>query len=187
LLSPSIFVNKGKIINLQFYFFEEYYLIFVVWGLLHGIYQISGNVLKPVRKKIIRIFNIKTSTFSYRLNQVLFNFILVDFAWIFFRSTSLRSALVLIKNMTYLNPWIFTDGSLYKLGLDPLDFLIAILSLGVVLIVNLLQRNKNLRYELSKQNIVFRWSVYLTSILIILIFGMYGSGYNPQQFIYSKF
>ena len=136
---------------------------------------------------MIRKFKIRTNSFAYELSMILINFILVDFAWLFFKATSFKNALVLIENTFYFNPSIFVDGSLYNLGLDSSNFLVAMLSLGVVFIVDLLQRRKSIRKELFKQNMVLRWSLYLTSIVIILIFGVYGSDYDIQQFIYSKF
>ena len=160
---------------------------FVVWGTLHGIYYIVENLFSPVGDMLVRKFKIRTSSFGYKLSMILINFILVDFAWLFFRATSFKNAVVLIKNIFYFNPSVFTDGSLYKLGLDSSNFFVAMLSLGIVFIVDLLQRTKNLRDELLKQNMVFRWSLYLTSAIVILIFGVYGSGYDIQQFIYSRF
>ncbi|WML33798.1 MBOAT family O-acyltransferase [Clostridium sp. OS1-26] len=160
---------------------------FIVWGALHGIYYVIENLFIPVGDILVRKFKIRMNSFGYKLSMILINFILVDFAWLFFRATSFKNAVILIKNMFYFNPSIFVDGSLYKLGLDSSNFLIAMLSLGVVFIVDLLQGRRNLRDELLKQNTVFRWSLYLTSVIIILIFGVYGSGYNIQQFIYSKF
>lgn len=160
---------------------------FIIWGFLHGMYYIIGKVLNPVKKKLIHKFNIKVYTFTYKLTQVLINFMLIDFAWLFFRANSFESSIILIKNMAYFNPSIFTDGSLYKLGLDSPNFLIGILGLIVVLIVDLMQRKEDVRDELLKKNVVLRWSLYVTSIIVILIFGIYGDGYNVQEFIYSNF
>lgn len=160
---------------------------FIVWGTLHGLYQVIGDILKPVKKAVITTFRINTNASIYKLFQVLVTFILVDFAWIFFKASSFTSAITLIRNMIYFNPEIFTNGSVYKLGLEPLDFLVAILGIGLVLGENMMQRTKRLTSELSKRNIVFRWSAYLTAVVIILIFGMYGPGYDPQQFIYFQF
>jgi hypothetical protein len=160
---------------------------FLIWGLLHGTYYIIEDMLKPVKNKFIKRFNIKTNIFIYKLIQVIITFGLVDFAWLFFRANSFKSSLVLIKNMVYFNPEIFINGSLYKLGLDHLNFLVAILSLVIVLIVDLFQRREGISDKLLTKNIVFRWSLYLASVLIILIFGAYGSDYNVEQFIYSQF
>lgn len=160
---------------------------FIIWGALHGVYMVTGEMLKPMKKAVIKTFNIQTKVFSFKLFQVLATFVLVDFAWIFFRAGTFTIAITLIKNMMYFNPWIFTNGSIYKLGLDQMDFSIAILSVSVILIVNMTQRTRSVRSELFKQNTLFRWSVYLTTVVIILIFGMYGPGFSAQQFIYTQF
>ena len=47
--------------------------------------------------------------------------------------------------------------------------------------------NLTIRDVIAKQNIVFRWILYLGLIAGILIFGMYGSGYNAGAFFYGKF
>jgi len=50
-----------------------------------------------------------------------------------------------------------------------------------------MQKTKNLRTQLSKQNTMFRWGTYLIAVVVILVFGMYGPGYSMKQFIYSQF
>jgi alginate O-acetyltransferase complex protein AlgI len=160
---------------------------FVIWGGLHGIYQIAGDILQPIRKKAFKAFNIKKHALSYRIFQILFTFMLVDFAWIFFRANKFSDAVILLKNMMYFNPWVFTDGSLYNLGLNSKNFLVAVLGISVILIVNLIQRTKSVRIQLYKQDAIFRWALYLTVVVIILIFGIYGPDYNAKQFIYMQF
>ncbi|MGV8982295.1 MBOAT family O-acyltransferase [Clostridium sp.] len=160
---------------------------FIIWGGLHGLYQISAYLLKPIKEKAIKTFKIKTEVFSYKLGQMIITFMLVNFAWIFFRATSFLSAITIIKNSFYFDPWILTNGSIFKLGLDSKDFLIAIIGVVLIIIVDMMQRRINLRVELSKQNIVFRWCIYLVVVLVILVVGMYGPGYSMQQFIYSQF
>lgn len=161
-------------------------ITFIVWGGLHGAYQVIGDILSPAKRKIIRRFNIRTNEFNYKLLQVIITFILVDFAWIFFRANTFGDAIILIKNMFYFNPWIFIDNSIYNLGLDSKEFFVAIISIILVLAMNLLQRKKDFALHFSKQNIVFRWLVYLTAVIAILIFGMF-EGYDAQQFIYFQF
>lgn len=160
---------------------------FLIWGTLHGVYQVLGDLLKPFKEKLIKTLNIRTHIFGFRLLQVLITFVLVDFAWIFFRAGTFTLALTLIKNMFVFNPWIFTNGSIFKLGLDQKDLLLALFGVGIVLAENLMQKKRNLRLEFSHQNIVLRWSVYLSSVIILLIFGVYGSTHSMQQFIYFQF
>ncbi|SKA96788.1 D-alanyl-lipoteichoic acid acyltransferase DltB, MBOAT superfamily [Caloramator quimbayensis] len=160
---------------------------FIIWGALHGAYLILSDIFKPIKKGIVNKFNIKTDTFSYKFFQIIITFILVDFAWIFFKADSFTNAKIIIKNMNYFNPFVLVNGDIYKLGLDSKDFFIALLGIAVILIVNILQRNKSLRLEISKQNCAFRWVLYFAAIIVILIFGIYGPAYSAKQFIYSQF
>lgn len=160
---------------------------FIVWGGLHGFYQIAGYLLKPLKLKVIKTFKINTEVFSFKFFQVIITFMLVNFAWIFFKASSFLSAIAIIKNSFYFNPWTLIDGTIFKLGLDSKDFLIAIVGIILVIIVDLMQRKISLRSQLSKQNIMFRWTIYLVAALVVLVFGMYGPGYSMQQFIYSQF
>lgn len=160
---------------------------FIIWGGLHGIYQVIGDVLKPIRKRFIDIFKIDTGKFGYKLFQVVYTFLLVNFAWIFFRADSFRKAITMGKNMFYFNPWVFSDGSLYSMGMDSKDFWMSVIGIMMMLIINILQRNRNLREKLSRQNLLFRWAVYIAGIMLLLIYGVYGPAYDYQQFIYSHF
>ena len=162
-------------------------ITFILWGFLHGSYQILGDILKPLKEKIIKVFNINTSVFSFKLFQNILTFILVNFAWIFFRANSFSDLIIILKNLFVFNPWILTDGSLYNLGLESGDFFMAIIGILIVVFMDYLQSRINLLNKLSEQNLIFRWSVYVISIIFILIFGIYGNSYSEAQFIYFQF
>lgn len=160
---------------------------FIIWGFLHGFYQVAGDLLKPTREYFIEKFNINRNGFFHKLSQIIIVFILVDFAWIFFRANTFGDAIGIIKNMFVFNPWVLFDGSLYNLGLDQKDFTVGILAIFVLIIVSLLRRNTRLINLIGRQNIIVRWTFYFTFLYSILIFGIYGPGYAAQQFIYFQF
>ena len=160
---------------------------FIIWGFLHGFYQIAGMELKPIRDFIVAKFNIKRGSFSHKLYQVTTVFILVTFAWIFFRATTFTQAISIIKSIFVFNPWVLFDGTLYTLGLDQKEFTIAIISIVILFIVDLMRRNNKLRVKVKTKNILVRWTTYIVFLYIILIFGIYGPGYEAQQFIYFQF
>ena len=47
--------------------------------------------------------------------------------------------------------------------------------------------NKGIRDVICEQNIIFRWILYFGLIFGIIIFGIYGSGYNAGAFVYGQF
>lgn len=162
---------------------------YVVWGGLHGVYLVLSDIIKPLRNKLISVFCIKTDCFSYRFFQQVLTFILVDFAWIFFRADGTITAIKIIKNMfTSFNPWIFTDGSLYLLGLDSKDFGVAVFSILVLFLIDWWhEKGMKIRTTFNGQNLAFRWMIYFAAIFSIIILGIYGSNYDASAFIYFQF
>lgn len=72
---------------------------FVVWGCLHGIYQILGDLCKNVRRKLVDGLQIKTDCFSFSFGRGIITFLMVDFAWLFFRANNMADALLMCRKM----------------------------------------------------------------------------------------
>ena len=76
---------------------------FVLWGLINGVYQIIGDLLKPIRKKIYKKVGINTESLIYKACSMITTFILISFTWIFFRAGSLNNSIEILKQMTAIN------------------------------------------------------------------------------------
>ena len=61
---------------------------FVLWGVLHGTYQIVGAMTKKTRLRLYEKMKIRTDSKVFAMGQRLVTFVLVCFAWIFFRANS---------------------------------------------------------------------------------------------------
>ncbi len=72
---------------------------FVVWGGIHAFYQIFGQLTLKFRTKIIeKIGLVKFPTLRNSINVVTV-FLLVSFAWIFFRAIHFYFAIYIVKNL----------------------------------------------------------------------------------------
>ena len=163
---------------------------YVVWGGIHGLYQIIGAELRGVKNRINEKLHTNTECFSYKLGQILVTFVLTDFAWIFFRSNSLKDAFAYIGRMvTKADLWSFFNGELYNLGLERAELNILFLGLILLLLVDLIRyiRKERIDTFLAGQNLWFRWSVLLFLIGAIAVCGVYGPAYDAKQFIYFQF
>ncbi len=161
---------------------------FFLWGLLQAFYQIFGDLLKPVRDFFVKILHVDRQSFSHKLFKSLYTFGLIAFSWFFFRATTLTQSFAMIKSsVTTFNPWILWDGSLYMLGLDAKNFWMLMFGGLVILVVEIMQQKMSVRKAFAKQGIVFRYIVLYLAIFAILIFGIYGPGYDAAQFIYGGF
>ncbi|WP_020003994.1 MBOAT family O-acyltransferase [Brachyspira innocens] len=163
---------------------------FIAWGAIHGIFHIIEEQLKPIKEKYLNRFKIKTNAFSFALIEIVITFIIVDLAWIFFRAETIHDAIFYIKRIfTRIDLWTLFDGTLYGLGLNIFEMNILIIALFILISFDLVKyiRKEGIFEFLSKQNLYFRWFVMLFLIFYIIVYGKYGAGFDPKQFIYFQF
>ena len=72
---------------------------FVLWGALHGIYQIVGHLTLPYRNRLLDKTGLARREGLICALRTLATFVLVDFAWLFFRARSVGEAFVLVKKL----------------------------------------------------------------------------------------
>lgn len=163
-------------------------LTFIIWGALHGAYQIISDLTKNLRTKVKAYLGINERTIGYRFWCISCVFVLVGFSWIFFRANSIHQAISVVKSIFYFNPWIFVDGSLFKLGLDVNNFMLAVFGVMLVIAADILKKYYiKVSDIILRQNAIFRWGIYIALVLFMLIFGIYGPAYDAQKFIYAQF
>lgn len=163
---------------------------YICWGGIHGLYHIISDWTKTTREKIKEKMNIKTDCFSWKLLQMLVTFVLVVFAWIFFRSGSITDALIYIKRIFVSpSPWLLFYMGAFDLGLSRIEFNILIFSIFLLLLVDLVRYKKNVTIDvfLMEQNLWFEWTVIIGLIVMIFVYGEYGPTFDAKQFIYFQF
>ena len=161
---------------------------YLAWGFLHGFYQVAGKILKPLRDQIITRTGVNRETVGYRVLQMIPTFSLVTLAWIFFRATSLRTALSMVKRLLldfHLSSLI--GDSLYTFGLSERNTHLLFAAIVVMILVSILQKGGSIRERLDRQPLLIRWAVFLAGVTAVLVFGVYGPGINSEAFIYAQF
>ncbi|MEO9502333.1 MBOAT family O-acyltransferase [Nonlabens ulvanivorans] len=160
---------------------------FIIWGFLHGIFQMIDLWTQKSRSKMNSFMKIKENSFDVLFFKRVWTFVLVSFAWIFFRAETFEKAMLVISNSMNLSFYQLLDGSMYELGLDSKDFTLAILLIIGLLAFWSIDKRYPIRTWLYRKHIATRYIVYLSTIFFILIFGYYGSEYNVDEFIYFQF
>ncbi len=163
---------------------------YIAWGVLHGLYQVVGDLTGKLRSGFYRKLHAKTESFSFRLAQGIMTFMLVDVAWIFFRAPSIRDALEFCRRLvTKWDPWNLFNGTVYTLGLDRVEMHILLAGFIMLLLTDILRYRKKLDLVgfLQQQCIWFRWIVIFVLIVSVLVYGTYGIRFESQQFIYFQF
>ena len=162
---------------------------YVVYGLYSAVFVSTGTLLEPLYARLRRLFHADPEKFSFRTFQILRTVFLVTVGRYFSRAESLPQALDMLRaTFSVRNPWVLFDGSLLELGLDPKNFTLMILLIVFLFVIDLFaEKGVHYRECLERQGIVFRWIVYILAVFALLIFGMYGPGYDSASFIYQGF
>jgi alginate O-acetyltransferase complex protein AlgI len=155
---------------------------FIIWGLLHGTYLVIGLLTRNARAQFTD--RIKAPLLK-KFIQVGITFGLVCFGWIFFRANSLTDALYIITHL--FSGWrLLTTQSAPQLVFiagKPSLFILCILLLIVLESVHLLERRVDWRTVLKLKPIWFRWAVYYSLVISIMLLG----SLNAEPFIYFQF
>lgn len=155
-------------------------LAFLTWGLLNGVYQVVGSATAPVRDRAYALLGLKRSAPVCRAFQIAVCFLLSTVAWVFFNAGSVSNALVILGGMLHGPLWAHQS-----MGLDRWELLVALVGLAVLFAVDLAGQKRDLtRLWLAACRPV-RWLVLWALLLGCLIFGIYGSGFDAQSFLYG--
>ena len=158
---------------------------FLVWGALHGCYQVSALYTRGYFNRLQRRIGL-AGTQGLAVLQVLVTFHLVAFAWIFFRAANLRDALHVVGNLptgpVELVHRMLTANAHSSLGLVPgLNRQDAVI--GSVAVVLALWERHLRRWWASTHSLPLRWMGYGALFLSIFVLGRFGG----RKFIYFDF
>ena len=164
-------------------------------GLFFFVMIVGGLQLQPLFDRLKKFLHIKTEAWSWHLFQSIRSFLLFSFSVSFGRAESLQDgfkmwklAIVDISQNVLDVAVAWVDQSLYaKIDMAQKDLHVLIVAMLVILIVSTLQLKEGIRQRLARQNLVFRWMLFLCLFAAILTFGFYGVDYNPADFIYAGF
>ena len=178
------------------------FIVFIIIGIWHGvgwkyviygIYQaffVSTNTLFEGSYARLRdLFKVNVERKSWQFFQMIRTSFVITIGRYFSEAKNLKDALGMLKaTVRQFNPWVFFDGTFYSLGLDEKDFRLMLFSIAILLTIDTFQeKGVKIRQAISNQNIICRWAIYYAAIFSLIIFGMYGAGYDAADFIYQAF
>lgn len=161
-------------------------LTFVAWGLLNGLYQVVSLLLNPLRKKAMALFHLGEDNPLVRVFRVCFTFFLTCMAWVLFRANSLTDALTAYRAIFSI-PLRGLEGTLASLGnVGTRTWIMLVGCVIALVVVDWLVARFQADQKLN-QTVFLRYGVYFLLVVTILLFGSYGEGYDPQDFVYFQF
>ena len=162
-------------------------LTFVLWGALHGIYQVIGGCTKNLRGHIKQALHIRPDSRLNRCWMTVCTFVLCSFAWLFFRANSIYDIRVLLRQILLFRPAQLCSVSTYELGVLLPEGVFIILCLLFTVGVDIAAARTDLYAWLSAKPAAVRWAIYIVALVVLVVFGCYGPGYRSSDFIYAQF
>lgn len=161
---------------------------FVIWGAVHGMYQVVGGITANFRRFFCAVLGIDRDTAQYRWFQRIITSALVTFAWIFFRSADLTQSVAVIKSIfTNFAPWSLYNGGLCAMGLDISNIAVLFAAAAVLFCVSVAKSRGEITGYIENMHVFARWPIYFGLLFSVLIFGIYGPQFSAAQFIYFQF
>ena len=160
---------------------------FLLWGMLNCFVIVVSEELTPLYEKFHNRFGWKEKKwyggFEMLRMFVLMNLIRIvdlfpDVGQYFKRMGSL---------VTTFNFHILWDGTMGKLGLTNLDYGIVLGGIALMFAVSLYQEKKGSVREALWTKPALRYAVVFLLLLVVLLMGSYGIGYDASNFIYNQF
>lgn len=142
---------------------------FVVWGLWHGIFQCAEKALNEQKCK----YGVIGKTI-----KIAVTFMLVNFAWIFFRMPTLEDAVNMIVR-------IFDFSSMEGLYLpEKSNTLFMVMAVVMLAAKDIMDEFYQAKYRFfDSKNVCVRWASYIAVLVLIMMTGVFDAG----QFIYANF
>ena len=157
-------------------------------GLLHWFYIVSGELLTPFFNRFMQKLHINPESRFVNLFRILRTFFLVNIGFVFFRADSAADACrMLAEAVSVWNVGSLFSGGLFTLGLDVIEFTIAVVSLLILLAVSVMQQKGSVRERIEKKRVGIRFVVWYALLFYTILLGYYGPGYSAAEFIYQGF
>ncbi|MFD3003474.1 MBOAT family O-acyltransferase [Pontibacter toksunensis] len=164
---------------------------FMVWGALHGFYQVFGFLTADKRSELVKQFRLDSNKSFYSFLQVATTFSLVCLAWIFFRANSVSDALYISTHMftgmsESLSEMLTNERGLRRAWVmfSQADhvFILSCMALVVFVMLELLSET-GWKIDMSKHNAIVRTTAYGVGAALILLTGRF----VDAEFIYFQF
>ena len=170
-------------------------MTFVIWGVLHGLYRVLEELLIPIFKKLSVRLGINTDTPGLVLFRRIRTYLLVTFAWIFFRANSTSDLWLIVKKL--FTDWsfnsLFFSESFDALGITWLTVVRIVLS--VVLLVYIHNVLPDNRYpvpaankaEVKRSSMSSKLALVFVVLAVMLAWIMLLANDQISSFIYFQF
>ena len=157
---------------------------FVLWGVLHGVYQIIGGITKPWRMKLYEKLKINTDSAAFAWGQRTVTFILVALSWLLFRANAITDTGILTKVLFTSWETGFFRETMTAMNITPTSALIAVFATAIMVMLDRICETETVpeksRFSLEFTTVTLAVTVAVAWMLLLSVGG-------ASAFIYFQF
>jgi len=163
---------------------------YIIWAAWQCAIIIIGLVFKDTFTKWKTSLKINEESKWWGGFQIARTFFLVGIVpRVVTRANSLSDAWIIFKHL--FQKWnlkVLFDGTLHNYGLNQAGLIAAVISIAILLNVSIThERGIKIRETIAAKPTPLRWTIYILAVLSVLIFGIWGPGFDAGAFVYQDF
>ena len=163
---------------------------YLAFGLWNGLIVMISILLEPVFLRMTSALHIRTDGWGWRHFQMIRTFILVLIGYVFDIGPDFAGSMDMMRRMV-------TDQNVRRgliqildLGLNRQNYLLLLAMVIVIWVIS--RRQEKLRIDdfgdlVARHSAGVKWVIAFVMIVMILVLGTYGPGYDPADFVYMQF
>ena len=163
---------------------------YVMFGLWNGVIIMLSILLQPIFDGWTEKLHINKQALPFRLFQIVRTFLIVLVGYVFDVAPTMEQGFQTIgmffAGQNLAEGW----NQIFTLGIREYDYVVILLGILLVWIISLIQEkhaDTDIRTMLDKKPFIARFAVVYLGIVAVVVFGIYGSGYNAADFVYMQF
>ena len=163
---------------------------YVGFGVWNGAIIMVSILLQPLFDSILKKLHINPNAVWYSVFQMLRTFIIVLVGYVFDVAPGFSQAMRTFRLILTNQSLTAARAEISELGLGKKDMLVILAGIAVIFIVSVIQErhpSTTIREMLDRKPFLLRFAVIFIGIMAVIVYGVYGSGYNPADFVYMQF
>ena len=163
---------------------------YVAFGAWNGVIIMLSILLQPVFDSIIKKLHIRREFWWYSLFAMFRTFLIVLVGYVFDVAPSFIQGVNTIAKFFTDQNFKIGYSQISELKIDLADCFVILIGAAIILFVSIMQeRNpeRSLRVQLDEKPFAVRFLLLYAGIMAVVVFGVYGSGYDAASFVYMQF
>jgi len=168
---------------------------YIFYGIYYFVILLLEVALEPVRNGILKLTRLKEDGCIWRFLLSVKTLTIIFVGELFFNAKTLPAGFKMFASIfrKFNLAGIFDINFLTKLGTkkiiaDKADYISIAIGIIVVAIYGALKQRGKIDYEkIDSMKTPYKWAIYYALIILVLLLGAYGDGYDSVALIYANF